>query len=82
MLLSWLMCLPRPYHKIISIYFVSSSVLGFSFMRSDLIKLLHCVYMVQNKMKSLSLLFACHIYKSRDVQMLLIIHYFVLTGVK
>jgi hypothetical protein len=71
MLFSWVVCLPRPHHEIISVYFVSCSVLGFSFLRSDLTKLFHCVYVVQNKMKSLSLLFAYHIYKSKDVQMLL-----------
>jgi len=82
MLLYWLMCPPRSHHEIISIYLVSCLVLGFSFMKSDLTKLLHCVYVVQNKMKLLSLLFACHIYKSKDVQMLLNVHYFVLTGIK
>jgi len=82
MLLCWLMCLPRPNHEIISIYFVSCSVLGFSFMRPDLTKLFHCVYVAQNKMKLLSLLCACHIYKSKDVQMLLTVHYFVLTVIK
>ena len=50
MLLYWLMCLPRPHHEIILIYFVSCSVLGFSFMRSNMTKLLHCVCVVQNEM--------------------------------
>ena len=45
-------------------------------------KLLHCICMAQNKIKSLSLLFASHIYKSEDVQLLLIIHSFVFMGIK
>jgi hypothetical protein len=56
--------------------------LVFPFIRSDLPRLLNCVYVVQNKMKSLSLLFAPFTFKSKDIQMLLIICRLVLTRIE